>query len=109
MVGDSLGDIEAGVRAGCGKVIFVLSSGFTEHELWTKWEKRVDESEILKEIIGEDLAADVKAHGTDSVSQSIYSESNVIQKDFKHKYSQLRHTEIVVVDDIRFVSREIGL
>ena len=109
MVGDSLGDIEAAVRAGCGKAIFVLSSGFTESEFWTQWEKRVDERDELNEFTKIGVLGDVETHSTDSTTRCTYLESNYIQKDLRHKYSCINQTEIVVIDDISLVSHEIGL
>ena len=105
MVGDSLGDVEAGVRAGCGKVIFVLSSGFTEKELWHQWEKRVDESPILKRFLW-------KPHNDHqgAVEPALESsETDVGEKECTQKYACSNWTEIVVVSDISFVRTEIGL
>ena len=105
MVGDSLGDIEAGVRAGCGKVIFVLSSGFTEKELWCQWEKRVDGSPILKRFLWNDGNVDNKA--LENVSECSKLDGSSIE--CMHKYAHVNWTEIVVVKDISFVGSEIGL
>ena len=105
MVGDSLGDIEAGVRAGCGKVIFVLSSGFTEKELWCQWEKRVNESPILKRF----LWNDGNFHNIALENVSECSKLNGSKIECMHKYAHVNWTEIVVVKDISFVGSEIGL
>lgn len=52
MVGDNISDVEAGLRAGCGVVVFVLTGGYSEEGFWKALSLRLSSEEVEKAQMG---------------------------------------------------------